>query len=74
MSSIGGNASKDDAVDIKQINLEVKGMMETTKETIKDLHQTRGKLQTIKKAYEILFSDRYAKAIEEAFDHKLEVL
>lgn len=31
-------------------------------------------MQGIKQAYELLFSDRYSKAIEEAFDHKLAVL
>jgi hypothetical protein len=31
-------------------------------------------MEGIKQAYELLFSDRYSKAIEEAFDHKLAVL
>jgi ribosomal protein S17E len=38
------------------------------------MQQTRQKMETIKKAYEILFSDRYSKSIDEAFDHKIAVL
>lgn len=74
MSIIGGNSNKDDANEIRQINQEVKAMVETTKATVKDMRITRGKLQTIKKAYEVIFSDKYSKIIEEAFDHKLAVL
>ena len=49
-------------------------MMDTTKETMKKFRLTRSKLQNIKKAYEIIFSDKYSKEIDEAFDQKLSVL
>lgn len=41
MSVIGGNANKEEAIDIKQINQDVKAMMDTTKETMKELRQTK---------------------------------
>lgn len=49
-------------------------MTDATKETMKKLRLTRTKLQNIKKSYDIIFSDKYCKDIEEAFDQKLAVL
>lgn len=67
MSAGGSNAGKEGAaetVGVKEVNQQVQAMMATTRRNLQELQQTKRKMQGIKQAYELLFSDRYSKAIE----------
>lgn len=62
--SSAGKEAASEAVGVKEVNQQVKNMMETTRRNLLELQQTKRKMQGIKQAYELLFSDRYSKAIE----------
>jgi type IV secretory pathway TrbL component len=54
MSAGGSNAGKEgasEAVGVKEINQQVKNMMETTRRNLLELQQTKRKMQGIKQAY-----------------------
>lgn len=61
-------------VNVAQINAQAKEMMDITRRTLNDLLETKQKLNRVKKAYEILFSERYMDTIRTAFADKIKLM